>query len=63
MRQQLGELDLQFSQKKKQLKFDIQLIDERDQLEKIDEKIDIVVDDGEVDEIDDQLEELRPGRT
>lgn len=28
----------------------------------MDEKIDVVVDDGEVDEIDGKLEELRPGR-
>ena len=62
MRSLIGELDLVFSQKKKALKFDIQLVDEREQLEKMDEKIDIVVDDGEVDEIDGKLEDLRPGR-
>ena len=62
MRQTLSELDLMFSQQKKQLKFDIELLDERDQLEKIDEKIDIVEDDGEVDDLDDMIEELRPGR-
>ena len=52
LRSLLGDLDLMFSQKKKALKFDIQLVDERQKLEQIDEKIDGIYDDLEVDEID-----------
>jgi len=55
LRAQLGELDLAFSQKKKLLKFDIHLVDEREKLEQIDEKMDVIVDDQEVDEIDQGL--------
>ena len=51
LRSLLGDLDLMFSQKKKSLKFDIQLVDERQMLEQIDEKIDVIVDDDEADEI------------
>ena len=53
---------MQFSQKKKSLKFDLQLVDEREKLEKIDEKIDVIVDDEEVDEIDAGLGEIGAGR-
>jgi len=62
LRALLGELDLAFSQKKKSLKFDIHLVDEREILEQIDEKMDVVVDDEEVDEIDQGLGDMGVGR-
>ena len=53
----LGELDLIFSQKKKAVKFDIILTDERNKLEKANNQIDIAVDDDDVDNIAKHLEE------
>ena len=52
----MGDLDLMFSQKKKAVKFDLILVDERKQLEQANEKMDYAVDDDEVDEIDKQFE-------
>ena len=57
MRSLLGDLDIRFSQKKKSIKFDIQLVDEREKLDQLNEKIDGFVDDEEVDQINEQLGE------
>ena len=42
-------MDIRLSQKKKSIKFDIQLVDEREKLDQLNEKIDGFVDDDEVD--------------
>lgn len=57
LRSLLGDLDIRFSQKKKSIKFDIQLVDEREKLDQLNEKIDGFVDDEEVDQINEQLGE------
>ena len=59
----LGDLDIRFSQKKKSIKFDIQLVDEREKLDQLNEKIDGFVDDEEVDQINEQLGESNQPKT
>ena len=47
----MSEFELRHGEKKKSLKFEIQLVDEADQLEKIDDQVD-AMDDAELDDVE-----------
>ena len=47
----MSEFELRHGEKKKSLKFEIQLVDEHDELEKIDDQVD-AMDDAELDDVE-----------
>ena len=57
----MSEFELRHGEKKKSLKFEIQLVDEADQLEKIDDQVD-AMDDAELDDVELQMDEFGVGK-